>query len=146
MRTIMLAAAAAVVMLVGCGQQPAARTSLSPAAPSTTAPPADGGSYASPRDIVAKLTAAGIACSDYTPVPDPINAKELGGCQGGNLVVGIYEREGDVQAQVEIYRAVGDELDSGPDVVTGRNWTVHTTNREHLDLVWKALGGKVHLE
>jgi hypothetical protein len=57
-------------------------------------------------------------------------------------VISTFAREGDVQAQVELYQKVGEELDQSANVIAGLNWTVHTTDTADLDLAWKTLGGR----
>ncbi|MFD0469966.1 hypothetical protein ACFQ0B_17735 [Nonomuraea thailandensis] len=84
-----------------------------------------------------KLKAAGIACDDYEPIAGATGAKDRGSCQQGNLVVSIYEREGDVQAQVEFEESLG----IGVLLLTGRNWTVNHDDRATLDTARSVLGG-----
>lgn len=111
------------------------------AAPSPAAP-ADGGSYDSPRDIVAKMEAARIPCSDYTPLANAIGARDRGHCRGGDMVVSVYDREGDVQKQVEFHRGGG----VGVAMLTGRNWTVYFDDVETLKLAKSVLGGTLIFE
>lgn len=137
MRILLIAACAAVALATGCSaHSPAA----SPAA--SAAPPADGGSYGSPRDIVAKITAAGVACSDYKPISGALEARDRGSCRDGNLVVSIYDREGDVEAHVENMRGLG----LGLTMLTGRNWTVNWSDTNDLQKLRAALGGTLVIE
>jgi hypothetical protein len=141
MRRSVLTAALLALALTACGTTEA----QAPAAPSATAPatpPADGGSYSSPRDIVAKLTATGITCDDYAPIAGAQGARDRGTCQDGNLVVSIYDREGDVQAQVEFHREMG----LGVHLLTGRNWTVNLDDEGVLRTAQSVLGGQLVIE
>ncbi|MFB4273000.1 hypothetical protein [Nonomuraea sp. GTA35] len=129
-------ALAAMLLAAGCGIT-TANTPTNTGTSRSAAPPADGGSYTSPRDVVTKLRAAGIACDDYKPIARAIGAKDRGSCQQGDLVVSIYEREGDVQAQVEFEESLG----IGVLLLTGRNWTINHDDRVTLNTARSVLGG-----
>ncbi|GII32867.1 hypothetical protein [Planotetraspora mira] len=112
----------------------------SPSVPPTpSGPPVDVGSYSSPQDIVAKLQSVGITCPDYEPIANATGARDRGTCKDGNLVVPIYDREGDVQTQIEMEMGFADIV--GISLLTGRNWTVNYDNRPTLEKAKSVLGG-----
>jgi hypothetical protein len=135
MRALILAAVIVLASAACSGTQAAAPTP----APSPSGPPADGGSYDSPRDIVAKLEKVGITCPDYEPIANATGARDRGACKDGNLVVSIYDREGDVQAQVETQMGFADVI--GISLLTGRNWTVNYDDKPTLEKAQSVLGG-----
>lgn len=136
MRLPLCLAAAALALAACSSTSPTTDTSAVAAGP-----PADGGSYSSPRDIVAKMKSAGVDCPDYKVVAHPANARELGNCQGGDLVISIFETEGDVQANVEFQREIAKEISGPVNMLTGRNWSVVLDDQAALQKAKSVLGG-----
>ncbi|WP_433349793.1 hypothetical protein ACQP25_37985 [Microtetraspora malaysiensis] len=76
----------------------------------------------------------------------PVGAIERANCQDGNLVISIYEREGDVQAQIEFQRDVAKDINSNVSMLTGRNWSINVDDQTALQSARSALGGTVVFE
>ncbi|MGI5161372.1 hypothetical protein [Microbispora sp. CA-102843] len=136
-----LCLAATALALAACTSSTTADTPASPAGP-----PADGGSYTSPRDIVAKMKTAGVDCPDYTIIAKPTNARELANCMDGNLVISIFETEGDVQANVDMHRETAKMIDGPVNMLTGRNWSVYYDDPAALQKAKTVLGGTLIAE
>lgn len=85
------------------GTQPvAAPTSSSPSpspSPSKSAPPVDGGSFASPLLLVDALSKGGINCTEYEATAQPRGAVARGSCyvSGEEYTVGIYASASDAE-------------------------------------------------
>ena len=118
------------VGVAGCstssGGAPAAGSS-----PSVSAPPADGGTYASTDALQAALTAHGLACGDPQPVANStapgaigmVDCDSPGGGGQSDTVLVVFDTGAHAQAYAVSMAGAG----LGPaQVVYGRDWAVNT--------------------
>lgn len=133
-RIAVAVALATVASLAGCSsssQAPSPATATSPLVP---APPADGGYFNDPRDIVARANGA-IPCSDLEEA-ESVGARAQVHCAAGNIVIRVHENHGGVDGQVNLMGLTGGDL------LTGQNWTVNA-GPEILQAAQEHLGGKI---
>lgn len=124
-----------VLAVGGCGHSDAnSRTTPHPA-DAQTSPPADGGYFNEPRDIVAK-SAGAIPCPDLKETSGVIGARAQVTCHDGNIVVRVHDNHTGVDDQIGLLRLTGGDL------LTGENWTVNAAPPV-LDAAKQSLGGRV---
>ncbi|MEH0937743.1 hypothetical protein [Micromonospora psammae] len=151
-RTRRLLAAALLLALPGCASEPQPTkpqyvTTLDSAAPATSGPPVDGGTYDSPLVLVDALRKGGIDCTGYSAIAQPRGAVARGNCHvnGDEYTVGIYASAADARAQpnamAELLKGV-----APVDLVLGRNWTVGCPDPQACQAVASVLGGEVFHE
>jgi hypothetical protein len=121
-------------MIAGCGGAAQQEASLSPA-PSLTQPPADGGYFTDPREIVAKSKGT-IPCHDLEQTQNAVGAREQVTCSGGNIVIRVHENRQGVTGQIELMKLTGGDL------LTGQNWTLNASP-SILQAARQHLGGQV---
>jgi hypothetical protein len=137
MKAIYLAIAAAASLSCVMACAPHAATPTATTAPPAPAPPTDGGYYNSPRDILAKA-AGTIPCANpsETQLKGVINQVW---CMGDKTLIRLHENRSAVDDQVETMKITGSDL------LTGQNWTVHSSP-DILQAARQHLGGKlVHI-
>jgi hypothetical protein len=100
-------------------------------------PPADGGSFASPAQIVAKAGSS-LPCSEAKP-SDTTGAAAQIDCDNANVIIRTYIDHSGVAAQIT-FLGLG-----GADLLTGENWTVNATVPELLAAQAQLGGSLVHI-
>ncbi|MFB4300659.1 hypothetical protein [Actinomadura sp. NTSP31] len=104
-------------LLAGCSSTSGA-AAPTVSTPKPTGPPADGGYFTEPREIVAKSDGA-IPCADLKETANPVGARAQVTCSGENIVVRVHENGEGVQDQVDLMKLTGGDL------LLGQNWTVN---------------------
>lgn len=110
-------------------------------------PPSDGGSYATPQNLVAALEDKGVVCAGYSATANPIGAVGRGSCQldGQETVVSIYATQADATGEPQRKNQLLGGLEV--DMVVGVNWTVSCHDPAAAKRVADAIGGQVvHLD
>ena len=120
-RKRLLGAAGLVLVIVGCAAES----------------PADGGSYGSTTELRDAIVKAGWTCAEWDEHNKTETAIGSGTCDD-NLVLAIYSSEADREAQVDIYKMLGEYVSM--EVLIGRNWTAHA---DGLDELQKSMGGSI---
>lgn len=95
-----------------------------PAAKEPDKPPADGGSYESPVDIVETLDQAGIECAGLSEMPGAEDPAMTQNCTGGgdNVIVRVIHDRSELDAEVQAFDGAG--LFKGESMVVGKNWNL----------------------
>lgn len=147
-RSTAVVVAATVVVAAGLGIVSAVHGSGAGTA-GFSAPPADGGRYASADAVLSKLAAAGIPCLAPSPIA---NATAPGatsmidcdsGAGGSDTVVVVFDTQADAVGFAASLTS-GSMADLSPDavVVYGLNWAVNTVPG-YAGPVRRALGGQI---
>lgn len=120
--------------VASCGH-PDTTSSAGPRPAGIRPPPADGGYFNDPRDIVTK-SAGTIPCPDLKTTSGVIGARAQVTCQNGDIAVRVHGNHDGVDDQVDLLRLTGGDL------LTGENWTVNA-DPQVLDAAQPQLGGRV---
>lgn len=139
--------AALLLLLASCSSAPAATATPSPSS-SPPPPPADGGTHASPAELIAALERAGLPCyGARPPVGDPGPGRDLVSCtpdDGESVTVVIYSDEA-VLAKERIAFAEAGRIIGKRSMVTGLNWTLITKSDAYAAKAQKVIGGDLRL-
>lgn len=122
----------ALLLVVGCGTHAGVGQ---PPSPTASPPPPDGGSYATPADIIAKAGTA-LPCADASPMT-PVGAKAQSMCDDGETVIRIYADHSGIDEQLSLLGMAG-----GARLLTGENWSVNAP-QSIIETLRVELGGKV---
>jgi hypothetical protein len=135
MKRIIITAAAIGLLAAGCGGEVVKAASAAPrSVPASSAPPADGGSYDNPSDIIAKAGDA-LPCSDAV-AETPTGALAQSSCADGDVVVRTYADHSGVDDQIRLHSLGGGML------LTGANWTLNASPAQ-LKAAHTRLGGHI---
>jgi hypothetical protein len=129
---------AAMAMLTGCAFD-ATGSDPKPTSSAHVPPPADGGRFDTPADLIAKAGSA-LPCDDARAMT-PIGARAQSSCYGGNVVIRIYDDHAGVDQQVEFLGITG-----GADLLAGENWTLNAPKRFIAAARQKLGGTYVHVK
>ncbi|GAA1545708.1 hypothetical protein GCM10009678_30450 [Actinomadura kijaniata] len=108
----------AVLAFTACGANGQASKIATAPSSSASPPPADGGYFDSPRDLVAKAGNA-LPCSDIKGTPEPVGARAQVTCSNGDIVIRVYNNRADATKAGNIMHLTGGNL------LFGQNWTVN---------------------
>lgn len=138
----LVAAAALTLALTGCSSDDGSAASTASGRPSVpvvrTSTSPDGGSHATPDEVISSLEAGGQPCEE--PMEGTVEGvKAAKSCIFGgteDVIALVFTDE----AEKTAYLAGRDELSS---LVVGRDWAVQTVLKQTADKVAAAMGGQV---